>query len=125
MSRWSSFSGAGGRDLNLPSALNESALCSFLGRGVQMCLDAFKDEELRPRTVPLYVGTPPRGSSFSYRAEASVLGLLFGISSDFAVTGVVGQHDLGTRRSPLLSLSSSGMGHSWLFHEVSSGNLSG
>lgn len=102
-SRWFSFSGAGGRDLNLPSALNESALCSFLGRGVQMCLDAFKDEKLRPRTVPLYVGTPPGR-------------LLFGTSFDFAATGVLGQPDPGTRRSPLLSLSSSGMEHSWLFH---------
>lgn len=68
-----------------------------------MCLDAFKDEKLRPRTVPLYVGTPPGR-------------LLFGISFDFVATGVLGQPDPGIRRSPLLSLSSSGMEHSWLFH---------
>lgn len=89
------------RDLNLPSALSESALCNFLGRGVQMCLNAFEDGKLTLKTAPLYVGTPPGRCSSSYGAEASVLGLLFGLISASVAMGhilwVLGQSDPGTK----------------------------
>ena len=43
-----------------------------LKEDVQTCLDAFRDGKLTPRTILLYVGTPPGKSSFSYMAETSL-----------------------------------------------------